>query len=164
MTVLLVWTCLIGIAAVSLLVAITAPDLRAWWSRCCVARRRRDRRDERELLLEDAGGDREALDYATELVDRVSSHDRWLAEYLDLEELLDHYVASAVSSARARRLTAKLDRGPCARSRASRAEHMLHRRIAARAVTEARLQACRESRRTIIALLEYAAERSGMNR
>jgi hypothetical protein len=164
MTVLLVWMCVTAVAAVSIVVAITAPGVGDWWRRSRVARRRRDRRDERELLLEDAGGDREALDYATELVDRVSLHDRWLAEYLDLEALLDHYVASAIASARARRLTARLDRESRVRSRATRAEQMVQRRIEARAVTEARLQACNESRMTMIALLEYAAERSGMNR
>jgi hypothetical protein len=160
MTGLLVWTSLSVIASVVVVRVATRGDVAASRARGRASKQSRERREKRELLLEDAGGDRAALQYAIELVARIGQHDRWLADYLDLEHLLDVYVASAAASARARRLTARIDRGQCERSRACLSEYLFHRRIGWRAETDARLQELDDSCAALIALLEHTAERA----
>lgn len=132
--------------------------VRAWRAEQARAARRRARRDLRETLLEDAGGRRDELAYATALVDRVCELEPALAD--QLEDMLDAYVRTAVAIARSRVLISALDRAPRARSRGTYATYLHERAALLRCEAEARLVQLRDTQLATVELLQYAVERS----
>ncbi len=132
--------------------------LRAWRDEQARAARRRARRDLRETLLEDAGGRRDELAYATALADRVAELDPSLANAV--EDMLDSYVRVALAIARSRLLVSALDRAPRARSRAITAAYLQERSAMLRQETEARLTMLRDAQLATLELLQYAVERA----
>lgn len=132
--------------------------LRAWRAEQARAARRRARRDRRETLLEDAGGHRDELAYATALVDRVCQLEPALAD--QLEDMLDAYVRVALVIARSRVLMSALDRAPRPRSRGTYATYLQERTALLRREAEARLVQLRDTQLATVELLQYAVERS----
>lgn len=63
-------------------------------------RERRERREARETRLEEAGVRGARLAMLTQLADRIAEHDPRATHDLDLEHLLDRYVAVAIALAR----------------------------------------------------------------
>lgn len=91
---------LIALAIGAVLVASRGTRVRAAIDRSIRHRALLDRRDEREVRLEEASVRCGLLRSMTELVDRIASQDPVLAEQLELEELLDHVADALIARAR----------------------------------------------------------------
>jgi ABC-type transport system involved in cytochrome bd biosynthesis fused ATPase/permease subunit len=123
----------------------------------------RQRRDELEARLEEAGVDPEDLARLARLADLVVQYDPERAEALELERLLERYADAAVALARCRGVVAAVDVGRLQRlhevldGRSSRAE-LIARQLAFRAECEERRRVLEEAIVAIHELFALAAQ------
>jgi ABC-type transport system involved in cytochrome bd biosynthesis fused ATPase/permease subunit len=125
----------------------------------------RQRRDELEARLEDAGVDPEDLASLARLADLVEQYDPERAEALALERLLERYADAAVALARCRGVVAATDVGRLQRLRAvldgrsSRAALVAHQ-LAFRAECDERRRALEEALVAMHELFVLAAQQA----